>query len=285
MSEWVQGSIVSWQEAKSRLPPDFSFPETLRTLARQNSKIFLIVASHSCDIRYENEDLEPNIEFSVGSVLEKPDGNFLQNRNPRTLHTEIRQAVMDEGKSPKRYDQTLYVAIKAKNQIQFSKKLLKEGKLSPDGNFQFESTHLEGYILWLSRRYKRPAFPDAFNKKLDIADKGGKRRKKIAKKLVFLSGIYVEIHPGREIPENEVYAVNLLGILVPAQGNLEAKIENELKESLQGLANIFKEAGMKVNWRLENEENISLAIFKPFNRLDFDYLSLPGEEKNYPPDL
>lgn len=129
-----------------------------------------------------------------------------------------------------------------------------------------EAKQLDSYIAWLAARYSRPALPSEFNNR--ISSSQNKLKKKAKSVNEHLSGIYVEIMPDAEISPDEIYKVNLLGLVSPGfNGDIEKK------SSITTYAEIFENAGMDVISMVEKEDSISVATIKRFKRFYYDDLS------------
>lgn len=82
--------LRSWLEENCWLQGSFISPEDLVLLRNSfdnipEGEIYLIMASQSCDA-CASEDKEEFVEFSVARRIERADGNFMYNKNPRRLH-------------------------------------------------------------------------------------------------------------------------------------------------------------------------------------------------------
>jgi hypothetical protein len=121
----------------------------------------------------------------------------------------------------------------------------------------------------LAARYSRPALPTEFNDRIAAADPKDQRRKKAKGINKHLSGIYVEIIPDAEIPKNQNYRVNLLGLVSAGFGGDLTKIEAALEE----YAEIMRQAKMDVSVAVRSETEVSIAVIKRFKRFYYDDLS------------
>ncbi len=225
-------------------------------------RIVLIVASQSCDVANNNIVGDPFIEFSLGRIIEKMNGNLAFNKNPRTLHTELqyRTENLDISKN-------IIVELFVYEKIQIDK--LELLSYSPDNNRLLVNKQLKGFVSWHSARYSRPALPTTFNNLISEADPKNKRKKKIKSIDSMLSGIYVEILPDKEIAQGETYNVNLLGLIA---ADFNDDLENT-KKLIEEYAQLMKDAGMDVHTSVLKEDEISVATLKHFKRFYYDDLS------------
>ena len=254
---WRQGSIIKSVDTA----------EILEFIGHSNDdSLVLIVASQSCDITYSNLKSDPNIELSVARRVETINGNLTHNKNPRVLHTTLQIRTNDADIYRKQH-----VELKAYEKYAAPKECLID--LTPDNDSLLNATHLEGYISWLAARYSRPALPTEFNNRISAVDPKEKLRKKAKGANEQLSGIYVEIIPDAEIPRENAYRVNLLGLV-------SAGFEGDLAEAelaLNEYAEIMRWANVDVAAVLRKENEVSIAEIKRFKRFYYDDLSFKGD--------
>lgn len=248
---WRQGSILESQYVAEAL----SFSNT-----PHSENTILIVASQSCDIANNNITADPYIELSIARVIADLDGNLTHNKNARMLHTKI----MVSTNNSDVYEE-LNIELKAFEKVHIPKEKFTQFSLDVDKTL--EAKQLDSYIAWLAARYSRPALPSEFNSR--ISSSQSKLKKKAKSVNEHLSGIYVEIMPDAEISPDEIYKVNLLGLVSPSfNGDME-----KIKSSITAYAEIFENAGMNVISMVEKEDSISVATIKRFKRFYYDDLS------------
>lgn len=253
-SGWRQGSIVRIEEMSTLLA---------ESTEEHDKNTILIIASQSCDIAC---DSDPYIEISICRLIESLRGDFTFNKNPRTLHTEVKVKTGNLD-----INRNIYVELNAYKKIQISKQLFLP--LTPDETRVLPNKHLEGYVSWLAARYSRPALPTAFNNRIIKADPKRKLRKKAKSIDTHLSGIYIELLPETELPDDQHYKVNLLGLAA-------ADFEGDLTLSetvINDYAEVMRAAGMDVTARVAKEDQISIAVIKRFKRFYYDDLSIKND--------
>ncbi|WP_367104823.1 hypothetical protein [uncultured Psychrobacter sp.] len=257
---WRQGSFVK-PETVAKLVGDIGSQFTI------SANDFLVVALQSCDVASSKEEY---IELSIVRLLsaEEFKKQYSHNRDPRVLHIEANSNSSDE---------KIALELKAHEKVQIEKRLLEEH--TPDSSINFSEENLNLYVDWLAGRYKRPALPTKFDQLIAVVDKSAKKRKKITKRANdYLTGIYVEIYPNRDINDDETYSVNLLGIASDEQSIASAT------DALNEYANILKDAGMDVSTpKVGTEFQISLGTLRQYQRVNFDYLSYE-QNNTLPPD-
>lgn len=263
-SGWRQGSLLKRADF-SRIIDG--------TSASVSESSELIVISQSCDLA-QLAEREPFVELLPAVPVAKKDGNFSFNKNPRILH--LAMAVRTEDRS---VVETVTLEARAIDKLIIPKP--KFYGLSPDGNKTFVQSELEAFVHWLAARYSRPALPSAFNAALGVSDPNARKRKKLAKSVSsHTSGIYVEIHPDREISAGEAYRVTLLGLVLPTA---EAHLP-EVKREVEVLGELMRTAGMDVTVATKLENEVSVAVLKRFRRFYFDDVSYK-EDGPLPPDI
>lgn len=261
---WRQGAIVK--------PADNS--EILKSIGHEHDDgLILIIASQSCDIANNNRESDPYIEISIVRCVDKLDGNLTHNKNPRKLHARLQVYTEDAD-----IVREQHIEIRAFEKLRVPKEYFEN--LAPDESTLLNDIDLEGYVAWLAARYSRPALPTEFNNRIAAADPNDKLRKKAKGTNEQLSGIYVEIIPDAEIPKEQNYKVNLLGLVSAGfEGDL-AKVEAALEE----YAKVMRQAKMDVTAALRKESEVSIADIKRFKRFYYDDLSFKAEAP-LPPEV
>ena len=256
-SGWKQGSIVKSEDLASLLK--FSPFEP-------GENPVLMIASQDCDISHNNVALDPYIEISLARVIKAKTGNYTNNKNPRILHTSIKNFSAEKDIF---FDEN--IEFNAFEKFSVPKEELAEKQ--PDNNKNLEDRELESYVAWLAARYSRPALPTKFNDLIAESDPRGKLRKRVRKTSSHLSGIYVEIMPDGEIKDDEQYSVNLLGLLPPGfNGDL-----GQVETAIGHYASVMENAGMNVSHSVKKEDEVSVATIRRFKRFYYDDLSFKDD--------
>ena len=217
-----------------------------------------VIVTQDCDLVAE-KDKEPYVEFIGGWEIPGPDNLYRNGRNPRLLDIE-----MSGG-------QWLRISIHNRFRVPKSEML----RLSIDGDVRLDRNFLKPLVNWIAKRYTRPAFPDAFNERVDVANKKlEKLFKSPASEVV--SGIYLDVQGGEEREDNE-YRVEILVMAEGIPGTEQRKrleiFEKGLVEILAGCQGISVEDS-----RCLSESDFSVAELRRFKRLDKDYRSLPEQD-------
>jgi hypothetical protein len=170
--------------------------DTVKALSLSSSespdRTAVVVISHDCDL-VQSSQKEPYVEVIVGHFLnEKANGNFTFAKNARKLHFD-----RSSGTQP------LTVELVATDKRQINKQKLANAQ--PDPNFAL--SHRERSVLqqWLAARYRRAAFPDEFDNRLQ--NKTGLREKLRAilkSHGAHIDAIFFDVDDGEEIPHNGI---------------------------------------------------------------------------------
>lgn len=263
----------SWLEEKGWLQGDFVEPNDVLALKKhftdipQDEEIYLIVASQSCDVCAYIEN-EPFIEFSVARKVEKTDGNFEFNKNPRKLHLKVN----DNSHTDAIHSISLELISHEKIKLR-KEDIQKEYKeIEPCKYLKLSQNIIQQYVGWLASRYNRPALPTEFERRFNNQWNKSKRDKIVEKSNNFLLGVYVDIAPDKEIDTNETYRVSLLFLTTPSISNEDMNAIEELakkyQECLEAATNI-----KVVGYDIKSEKQVSIATFKAYKRFYLDYLS------------
>jgi hypothetical protein len=234
MAEWSRET--SWRQGHA-LTDDTVDKFDLRN-AQAPEKTFVVVISHDCDIA-ASPDKESDIELIVGRQIEKVDGNFTHAKTPRVLHIEF---TTPEGAK--------LVELAAAKKTRVVKNDFADQE--PRREFQLNPVGQSILQRWLGARYRRAAFPDAFDKRLDES-KAGKRLSKILETAgEHIPAIFFDVDDGKEVQRNEPtdpYTLRII-LLHTSQPNLRESETVALKVREQ-IESLFKELFFKKNnsWR------------------------------------
>lgn len=259
---WLQGSIVKHEDAAQLL-------ELAGKVELINDPdIILIVASGSCDIANSSD---PIVEFSIARYIGHLDGNFSYNKNPRRLQCNLESANSFQ----------LHIDLKAFEKIGILKDSIPNG-IMPNSEIKFNKNELNFYVDWLAARYKRPAFPTEFDRRIDAAWDKSKRKKAVSKVSEKLIGIYAKVYPDKEINESENYAVDLLALTVSDLTLVERKaIEILVNQYKAALRDANMDVGIE---KIVTEFQVSVGTLKEYKRFNLDELSYKNDDP-LPPEI
>lgn len=146
----------------------------------------VIVASHDCDLAQTREG-EPVVEVVVGRLVMNKDGNCTHAKNARKLHIEFADAAVFWGE----FEATAKLSIEKRALNDYAPH--PAAHLSPENRATFQ--------MWLASRYRRSAFPDEFERRLN--SKEFKLHEKIAKAVKphgeLIAGVFFDVDEGNEV--------------------------------------------------------------------------------------
>jgi hypothetical protein len=144
-----------------------------------------VVVSHDCDLA-QLPNTEPDVEVIVGHRIEAVDGNFTYGKNARRLHLAF------SGTTDR-----LTVNLFANHKMPVEKEKLAE--YPPVETLRLTATELTILQRWLAARYRRSAFADEFERRLEdtgLRDRLGRILKSFG---ALISAIYFDVDEGEEV--------------------------------------------------------------------------------------
>ncbi|OEU48366.1 MAG: hypothetical protein BA866_04850 [Desulfobulbaceae bacterium S5133MH15] len=253
---WRQGKVFNDEE----------LPASVKSQQYHADSLF-VITMQSCDlVHYQLED-EPYAECIECQRIEEIDGNYTFAKNPRRLHLSISH--IDGTEQP--------VEILAHRIFRFHREEL--ASIIPSVEQYLSEKGLKTLVRWLASRYDRPAFPAEFNDRLRPIT--GKLKGKATKMSEAVTGLYIETIPMENPTEEGEFHVNLLALVsIDFDGDM-AEIEANVKE----YADLMNEVGLETMAVVRKENAVPVSVFRRFDRLDFDYLSLRADPTHsLPPD-
>lgn len=246
---WRQGDIVAYQHSS-----DYILLSVDRRPNLDLENVKLIVLTQDCDL-LQPEVKEPFVELIGTSISSQADPNCLYLRNPRKLFLPygpewLNMSIHDRFRVPK-------VNLAA---------------MKPDRDRCITEVDRRVLKKWVAARYTRPAFPDEFNKRLDANKKlQDKVTKHVRARLItgiLIMGAEEELSP--EVP----YTIKVLLPVPPLSFD-----HPELSQLEQDIEKALTCPGIQVlDVIAQSEDEITMSMMKIYNRLDFDYRSLPESE-------
>ncbi len=217
----------------------------------------LCILSQDCDIVADDRK-EPFIDLLAGRIINKIANDYTNSRNPRYLDVE------SEGK-----------ALRFSIHDRFSIPKVSLSSVYKEMSFHI-GVHDKNIIQrWISRRYIRAAFPDAFNERLSNSGIGKLLKDRISDDVSILL-IHVT---NEELQDREPYHVD---IIIGIKDNLTADIKDRIERSFDAA---LSSPGIVVDsLRLSTEDDITYKNLRIYKRLEVDFRSLPeNPEKAVPP--
>jgi hypothetical protein len=183
----------------------------------------VVVISHDCDLANDDLDDEPDVEVIVGCVVAVPNGSFSWGKAPRKLHLLMERNGAEV----------------TAELVTTCKRLVPKSTLAafePDRGFVLDGKGIAVLRSWLSARYKRPAFPDTFVRRMDKTGVGKKLAKKLEPHGALISFVYFELDGGQalERPEGEPYELSIVLVHPPGDdAEASAYAADELAEAVK----------------------------------------------------
>ena len=184
-----------------------------------NDATHFMAISHSCDVA-SDQAKEPHVLFLACQLVPNADPALSYGKNPRLIHLDI---LDKESRVVFSLDHTHVVIV--------SKQLLLDTNVEPDARYSLAPNSLSILQDWLASRYRRHAFPDNLDQKLErVKEALIKTGKRATNSIV---GYWLDYDP-RDEPDYQgpyelqfyiVYDANIEGGLASAT-QLVAAIEN-----------------------------------------------------------
>ncbi len=188
----------------------------------------VVVISHDCDLANDALPIEPDVEVIVGRRVQKGDGNYYWAKAPRTLHIDT----VHNGSGA-----VIELVATAKRVI--PKKEL--ASFTPDTSYALPGKSLSALRSWLSVRYNRTAFPDAFVNRLSQF-KADKRLAKIIEPVGnLLSAVYFDVDGGQEVDRADGSPYDLKIVLAYPPGDDPEQVADDIEKIEIAVTTLFEE--------------------------------------------
>ncbi len=236
---WRQGHMLSDEAAVALKLKNAESPE--QTVA--------VVISHDCDLA-ASPAKEPKAEAILGRLVGKPDGNLTHAKNARTLHLTFDRA-----------HQHQWVELTATGKLTIEKTDL--AAFVPRTDISLDQAEYPTLQRWLAARYRRSAFPDAFDKRLEESG-AAKQLIAVLKPLgKHIAAIFFDVDDGKEVTRidpADAYALRIYLLYTTESSPEEAMAAAE--EARQRIGEAFHKVFFKPSgqWRdIELIECIAIA--------------------------
>lgn len=201
MVEWSRNT--PWRQGHV-LPEEAAVALNLKKLQAAEPTA-VVVISHDCDLAAAPGS-EPHVEVICGCLIDSPDGNFTYAKAPRTLHVPFVDG-----------DREQWVELVATEKVLISKTDLAE--FSPRTDFHLESSGHATLQRWLAARYRRAAFPDVFDKRLEDSGLRDKLTRILRPTGEHIAAIFFDIDDGKEetrIDPSDTYTLDIFLVYTTA---------------------------------------------------------------------
>ena len=239
--------------------------------ARAPEVTLVVVISHDCDLA-ASPDKEPEVELIVGRLIEKADGNFTHAKTPRVLHIEF--ATPDGGK---------FVELSATRKVRVAKSDFAGHE--PRREFQLGPTEQSILQRWLGARYRRAAFPDAFEKRLNESGASTRLTKILKPAGKHICAIFFDVDDGNEVQRieaNDTYALAIVLLYASQPNSRESEavalqvgeqIESAFKELFFNENNSWRDIEL-LECRVMSDEALTYAQSVLLRQWRLEHLSL-----------
>lgn len=208
--DWQQGSVLS-QEIVDELVKR-------GVLAKPQAAAIFVIVSHDCDVIHASLEAEPTVECLEAVPVAGPtNGSLRHGKSRRRLQFDIGDKVFEATILPRYF---------------FPRDVLRTGR--PAAALKITAREKKLLGNWISKRYFREAFPNAFEDRLRIGNAHEKIRKELKTRGDNVTGIYL-LMPGGELPKEEAYEISIKATMdVDSHGN--AARRTEAQELVQAIA-------------------------------------------------
>lgn len=258
-----------WQQFCILCPSDY---DSLCELAHIdiNPDDLLLVVTQTCDL-VSDVKKEPYFEVICLRPLDRPpSGDHLHGKNSRRL-----ELTLDIPGIPQNY-----WFIQAYERFFVRHEILKD--ISPI--FKIDDDITRNLLIdWITKRYNRTAFPEAFEQRW-------KERKKqiegIIRQFELVQDIYIRMEPFGEIDAVEEYKVEII-LLMDADDFDNPETHKEYSVLCRQLEDHFNScAGIDIEViNLRSNADISIKEIQSYKRWDFDYFSYRDPESHAFPNI
>jgi|SRR5581483_2581421 len=249
-------------------------------LVENPAKSLAIVITHDCDLT-QNPDVEPNVELIIGSRIDTADGNFTHAKNPRRLHLPVLEN-----------DKPAWIDLRATNKRLVSKETLAD--YLPNDGVILTPNNKSVLQRWLAARYRRSAFPDEFDRRLQKTGLS----KRIAKILEPLStsliAVFFDVDQGRDTerkgPE-DLYTLTIVllystehdpDVALKAAENAAARILESFREvCFDSTKHAWREIEL-LDCQPISDEAMTYSMSLQLKKWNADYLSFRVEPEQGP---
>ena len=270
---WRQGSVLPDEAARALGLAHYA----------EADKTCVIVVSHDCDLAVDTPGRDDHVEVIVGRRLTALDENFTRTKNPRRLHLPMQHTGTD----------MVGIEIEATKKALVSKQDLAEWQPAP--GHELEKKPWETLRTWLAIRYKRPAFPDEFDRRMDSVDDNlAKIALRYTKRV---SGIYLVVDPWRDLSPDEqipykikVYVLYEVGDDIEKSRDIAEAAVEEIEACFR--RRFFDKATKKwtgielLGVQAQSENIVTVANLKKMQERRLEFVSLkPDEPAAERPDI
>lgn len=226
---------------------------------------YWVVVTQTCDIAHDAIESEPNIELLGGSIVSENNGNLVNLKNPR----KIQQTHQNNNKKQ-------FIVFNIANRLLIDRNICIKKKV-PEDHYNLSISQLDEIIVLLLNRYRRPAFPDEFERRLKVKAVSLDIKKALKGNVIALEGIYFDLKPETELSENEEYILKVTGLIDSySYGEGDVKDSNDAFDKF--VKAIKKAQGIKVvHYAVYDPNTFTVLMERELKRYNYDYYSYRQE--------
>ena len=221
----------------------------------------LLVVTQSCDLVHKDYESEPVVETFLCEPLgpdHQPDGNFTAGKNPRSLLIQLRIEGTDH-----------WFRLRSNGRALVPRHRL--SRIDPDPSLVVTDQSVRTLQRWIINRAVRVAFPDTFNERTRKAQ--NRLESRLKKGGASLLGLYINLTPWDELPEDRSYAVDFVGLV---QEGLDWDQRQALERMLGEVAHAYEKSACieSCDHRVLDEEEATMSLQRTHRLFPLDFLSL-----------
>lgn len=250
---------LGWRQGILLAPVDERLKQDAHYDIKENDQ--LLIVSQTCDLVQGSFENEPWFEvLCLHPLGREPDRGYLGGKNSRRI--EFNMTLAGDGPGH-------WYALPYERHLISRALLMEEGlgrAASIDGQI------LKMVLAWLSRRYTRAAFPEAFVRRMDA------RREPISNKFsrlnTLVTNVYIRLTPFEELTGDDEYAIELM-LIMDAEVFDDEKKYRECSEITGQLENQLKKCPSILvdDIRIESTASVTLENLSGYREWDYSYLS------------
>ncbi len=263
-SGWKQGILLAPDDARLKANAHYEVPDDAR----------LLIVSQTCDLVQGSFESEPYFEvLCIRSLDREPIGNYLGGKNSRRI--EFSHEITGDGISH-------WYALPYERHL-INRKLLLDD-LKP-GSLLHDEQKLKMILRWLSRRYTRTAFPEAFVSRIET--RKGPIGKRFSRLNPHISNVFVSVTPFAELDDDDEYGMEIILVMDAEKFDDTEQYElcDDIKKQLE--YQLGECDGIKVDdISIESTASITIEDLKGYLEWDYSYLSFrEPDEAAIPVDI
>ena len=249
-SGWKQGILLIPNDERLKKNAHYEIPDDAR----------LLIVSQTCDLVQGSFEREPYFEaLCLHPLNQEPNGGYLGGKNSRRIEFSL-----DIAK-----DGIIHWYALPYERHLIERELLLDRQ--PDSFLHDEQT-LKMILRWLSRRYTRIAYPEAFVSRIDT--RKGPIGKKFSRLNPHISNVYVHVTPFSELDDDDEYSMEIM-LVMNAKAFDDTKqyalcdvIKKQLEDQLGKCDGITVE-----DISIESTASVTIEDLKGYLEWDYSYLS------------